>query len=218
MMYFIALGISIALSFIANIFFIAGMVGYSTDVDTFKAVPWLRIDEDNIDIYFGLQSYSTSSDTSTNGCTDCSIKYSDCSGSTCNSCDDDGKVAFAFLVVASFATACVIGFGTPMFVSYGYGKHIVTTFMSSLAAVSSLISLAVFMGDCYERLQDDLDDSGSSAELRWGPGSLVVILGVLVMWAVAVFHAASCCFSQGESNPPTQLQQSSMADSREIVL
>jgi hypothetical protein len=71
---------------------------------------------------------------------------------------------------------------------------------SSLASMFSLIAVGVFMGVYYKDINDAssgdddtyaYDDGSSSLDLKWGPGAVLALVGMLLMWIVTIFQVAA---------------------------
>eukprot|EP01031_Cornospumella_fuschlensis_P033763 gene33763-40852_t len=175
-----------ALSVVSTIFFIIGSIGYSDDNDTIENVAWLVYDDDQA--YYALRAVSANDDV---------FKYSDCSSDTCDSCETDGKVALAFLIIAIFTTVAAAGLHGSMASGSNDAMKIPAVVTSLLGFIASLISVATFMGDCYVNLRDETGIDKD--KLDWGPGSILSIIGMLLMFLVTCL---SCVPGQSSGGAP----------------
>jgi len=176
--------VSLGLCLLALLFFVIGCIGFSNDHDVVENVSWIMIDTGPTTIYYGLKEATTSKGGGGS--------YEDCKdvSDTCDQCNDDGKGAFALIFIATLLTAATAGFSG--FLSQATEANMtlgtVTIVLSILAVGASLISLAIFMGGCY----NEIDDS-TNEDLEWGPGSVLSIIGLLIMAAVAVIQVLTTC-------------------------
>lgn len=189
--------LSLALSVISLTFFLVACIGYSDNEDTLQNVSWAVYDENGVQQWFGLRSYAMKANiygTSVDGTAD----YSDCGGNTCDSCDQDGKSSFGLMIIALvFATVCAALSGT-MIGAASSTMQIANVIMAFIAFGASLVSVGVFMGGCYTDLKDNYSDGD---KLTWGPGSILSIIGMLIMFMVTVFQIAAVAI--GDGNLPT---------------
>lgn len=200
-------GASLALATISSIFFIIGCVGYANQRDAVQNTAWFTASQDSVDYYFGLRYAYIHVDIS--GFTfDGKIDYSDdaCGGDACDKCTRDGKAAFGLTVISTIFAVIVGAMSAAGIAAPNKMISIANVFLSFVAAVFSLIAIGLFMGECYNAIKDDssgdddddayyydddsTDDSGS-LPLKWGPGGILTIIGMLMMWIVLIFQIAA---------------------------
>lgn len=162
--------VSCVLSAFSVICFIIGCIGFSTDSDPLKSVAWAVYDTDKV--YYGLQAVEFNGEI---------IEYADCNSSVCDDCASDGTTAFGLLIIAvilSLATAAIHG---SMISVPNTAMKIPVIVSSLLSFATSIVGVGIFMGGCYVSLEDDTDDG---SKLAWGPGSILSIIGMLLMFIV----------------------------------
>lgn len=182
--------VSVALCLISITFFLIGAIGYSTDYDTIRHIPWIVVSTDGTDqdLYYGLKSISTRFS---------GIKfylsYDDdtCTPDWCDDCEKDGDGAFALTFIALFfaTVTLVVNFlsATIQGAIALNTVNIVALCSSLLAGIAAVIALGLFMGDCY----NEVDDSADNIDLEWGNGAIVVMVGMLVMWIVTILQVCA---------------------------
>lgn len=176
--------VSLGLCLLALLFFLIGCIGFSNDRDVVEDVSWIMIDTGPTTIYYGLREVTSSSGGGGS--------YSDCKNNsdTCKQCNDDGKGAFALIFIATLLTAATAGFCG--FLSQASETNMmmgtITIVLAILAVGASLISLAIFMGGCYNEIDNDTNE-----DLEWGPGSVLSIIGLLIMAAVTIIQVLTTC-------------------------
>lgn len=183
-------GASIALCVISLIFFLVGCIAYSDDGDVIKNTAWFTSSDSGSDTYFGLKKVYF-----TFGSFDASVSYGSdsCPDNTCDKCDQDGKGALGLNILAIIFTTITVALSGALLASANKGMQIANIFMSFIAAVCSLISIGLFMGDCYNAINNDDDDyyDDSGLDLKWGSGSILTLIGMLMMWIVVVLQIAA---------------------------
>jgi hypothetical protein len=91
--------------------------------------------------------------------------------------------------------------GGALVASANKSMQIANVIMSFFAALTSLIAIGLFMSDCYNAINNDssdddtYDDDGSSLSLKWGPGAILTIIGMLLMWIVVVLQIVAAATS-----------------------
>lgn len=175
------------LSSLATGCFIIGCVGYASDRTAFKNLAWITIDEDNTQAWFALKkSYFKT----VLGSTTLSYNDGSCVAEYCDKCQEMGESCFSLLVIATvfaFITSCATGSLT---------KHANTLLqifslgLTGVALAASIIGIGMFMSDCYDKIDD-----ATNLELQWGPGSIVVLVGIILMGITAVSQVLGtlCC-------------------------
>ena len=198
-------GVSLAISVVAIVFFIVGCIGYTVNEDNLKQVAWATTDINGVDYYIGLRMVYFEF-----GGASMDVRYSDCNQDFCDACNVEGKGAVALLIIAIgfaviTASLCAALLATPS----NSSMQTANVFMSLLSGIASLIGFAVFMGHCYKRLfnyfnEDDdspyyYGDDDNSGKLKWGPGSILSIIGMLLMWIVTILQIVAAVM--GSSAP-----------------
>lgn len=202
------------------IFFIIGSVNYSNSDKTIKDTAWITSSEGPIDIYFGLRTaYANVGLVSLGG----KIKYSDqaCFTENCDICDKAGKGAFGLTVVAAVFSVICLALSAAALPGYDKGIQIANVFVAFIAFGASLGAILLFMAWCgialdkgYDELIDRTDDAfgpifqddGGTSEsnpiLNWGPGSIITIIGTIMMFFVLAFQVTAVIFGEKGYVPP----------------
>jgi hypothetical protein len=192
-------GTTVALSLISGIFFIIGCVGYADQRDAVENTAWITSSKDGIDVYFGLRRAYVGVDFA--GTTfNLNLQYGsvDCTDSWCDTCQSDGQGAVGLTILALIFTTITLSLSGALIASANKALQITNVLVSFFAATTSLIAIGLFMSQCYDAINksdnDDYDD-GSSLDLKWGPGSILTILGMLLMWVVVVLQIVAAATS-----------------------
>ena len=202
--------VSLALCALCFVFFLIGCVGYGSDSSSPETVPWIISDDDNFDLYFGLQTILVTFESpSFSGTFSYTLDYTDsnCTPDFCNDCETDGKAAFGLTLIALVFTTFSLGVLVALLIKYSRTLQIANIFMAAIAASASLIGIGLFMGDCYNAINDEnvADDtyggSGYTADvnLQWGSGSIITLVGMLLMWFVTILQIIASVLGMGES-------------------
>lgn len=173
---------SSTLSMIATVFYVIGAIGYSDDDDVIKNVAWITQEQGGGDGYYGLrQAYITGGGSST------SIKYKDCADAndTCETCEDNGKGAFALCIIGAVVALLTMFTCGTLSRSVSFPLQLTSILLAAGACIAGLIAISLFMGDCY----DKVDDNG--ADLEWGPGSVLTIIAMFMMAGVGIVQILS---------------------------
>lgn len=172
---------SLLCSVMAWIFFVIGCIGNSTDEDNIKNSSWIMVSGDNADIWVGLQGLVYKS-----GGSEVLTKFRNCNQSFCDPCKDNGRVAFALVVIAvcfamfSIVLSAVLCGSEVREVQYAV---LSTTGASTIMAV---VGWSVFMRRCYHAIDDVLPE-----DLEYGAGGALVLLGFLLMGLNVVINLHS---------------------------
>lgn len=160
--------------FVAWLFFLIGCISYADDTDTVKNVAWIVYKSGGDEAWYALHKYTFN----IQGVKSSSV-YKDCSGSLCDQCERDGNAAFGLLIVAlvfsTFSTVlslAMLNSTTPKAMA---SSNAVCCF---IAFVTSLIAVAVFMGECYNKVEDTVQNED---KLTWGAGAVLSIIGMFLM-------------------------------------
>jgi hypothetical protein len=183
-------GLTVGISFISGIFFIIGCVGYADQRDAIENVAWITSSKNDVDVYFGLsRAYYSSGPYKGN------IQYgsSTCTDSWCDDCQSGGQGALGLTIIALIFTTVTLALGGALMASANKSLQIANVIMSFFAASSSLIAVGLFMSGCYNAIDDD--DNSSMFDLVWGPGAVLTILAMLLMWVAVVLQIAAAATS-----------------------
>lgn len=177
--------VSTAFSVCASLFFLIGLIGFSIQADTVKNVAWITVGSGSLDVWFGLKKARVES-----GSGNYNLEYGDSNCGFCDACDQDGKGAFGLLIIAfifSIVTAVNSGFLSTKPTAMA---QIGNVFSAFAAAVASIVGFGLFMSDCWNAI-----DANLSEELSYGPGSALVLLGLLMMWIVVFLQVGAAALS-----------------------
>lgn len=173
--------VSFGLCLLSFIFFLVGCIGFDNDEDTVMDVSWFRYDDNQ---WFGLRGFAFK----VHG----NAMYGDysdnCNDDTCNHCDQDGKGAFALMIIALLLTAACAGLGGGLLTSVSNFLLIGNVIAALGSFLASLIAVSVFMNGCYDDIKDMVPDED---KLVWGPGSILSIFGMLLMLIVTLLQAGT---------------------------
>lgn len=175
---------SAGLSLCALIFFLVGCIGFSVAYGTIENVAWIKGEEDGTDVYFGLAKfYFTSS-----GFGD-TVAYNNCLFDFCDTCRDNGRAAFGLLILAIIFGAVSTGLAGALAMGSAGSLQIANTGISFISATFAIIGFGLFMGSCYKKIDDS--DNVPTLSLEWGPGSIIVCTGLIMMWLVVVLQVGA---------------------------
>jgi len=176
--------LSSTLSMIAMVFYVIGAIGYANNKDTIKNVPWITSEQSGVTAYYALkkvyiegkglefeQTYSACSDND---------------GNACDKCEDDGKGAFGLCIIGAIIAFCAMFVCGSLSRSVSFSMQIVSIVLAALACAAGVIALGLFMGNCY----DELDDQ-TPVDLEWGAGAILVIISMFMMAGVSILQILS---------------------------
>lgn len=181
---------SIALSVVSLIFFVVGCVGFSKTDSVLKSVAWITSHNTNIDAYFGLRAMYFSVDALD---FDYTQTYDDvfCSADYCDKCHRTGLAALGLIIVAIIFSFLGITLGGATMCTNNRGCQAANVIVTFISALTSLIGFGLFMNVCYNQINDDFDKGPNAFDLAWGPGAILAITGMLLMWVVVVLQIAA---------------------------
>jgi hypothetical protein len=196
---------SIGLSVVAAVFFVVGCIGYGDQSTLVQSVPWIMSSKDGTDVYFGLHKFYISiNNPFFGGDITLLAKYNDntnCPQSWCDECYKDGKAAFVLTLIALGFTICVLCGCIALLVSFSRTFQIVNTVLAFLAVATSVVGVSIFMKDCFYAIDDSagIDDDGfygyggssQNLDLKWGAGSILTIIAMLLMFVVTILQTAA---------------------------
>ena len=171
--------VSSAISIFACVSFVIGCVGYASDRRVFESLAWIRVSEPDTKVWFALKFIRVDSVEGR------SYLYGDkyCTSGFCDRCDADGKATFALCVVACVFAAFTMGISNFLIKYESKVLQSTTVFCAILSFLMSLIALCVFMGDCFDAIDND-----TSVTLHWGAGSIITLIGVVLMGIVSILQ------------------------------
>jgi uncharacterized membrane protein YidH (DUF202 family) len=176
-------GLSTALSGLAVVFFLVGAVAYSGEAASVRNGAWITAS----DFYCGLRCVTRSHTTVT-------TEYSNCSGSICKSCEKAGAGAFGLTVAAIIFSAITAVLSAASTARSTKGLQVTTVLTAIVSVTLSLIAVGRFMGSCWNALDNIIND------LKWGPGSVLTLIGMILMGVVVLLQImASVVGDQGSS-------------------
>jgi hypothetical protein len=70
-----------------------------------------------------------------------------------------------------------------------HSAHAGSIFTSLLSLVCAAIALGLFMENCWR----SIDDNADGIEMEWGPGSVLTIIGLILMGFVCAAEVVSSC-------------------------
>lgn len=174
---------SSTLSMIATVFYVIGAIGYSDDNDVIKNVAWITQEQGGVDGYYALrQAYITGSGA------DLTIKFKDCSGAsdTCETCEDNGKGAFALCIIGAVVALLTMFTCGTLSRQVSFPLQLTSILLAAGACIAGLIAISLFMGDCYDKIDDATPD-----DIEWGPGAVLTIIAMFMMAGVGIVQILS---------------------------
>jgi hypothetical protein len=184
---------SVSLSSLAAIFFIAGCSAFSKAKGTVVSTNWMFIKAGSFEVYFGLRKAFLSS-SNLHG----SAEYDEsCAADWCDSCSQDGKGAVGLLIIAILFCVAAIMTSACLWKWYSNAGHILNVFITFTSACASLISVGLFMGDCFYDVKNSAKGPIPTDEVQWGPGSKISIIGMFLMWIVSILQIVICAQDKG---------------------
>jgi len=182
--------VSVALCCAATVFFMIGCLGYSSSRSTIQDIAWIVVDQGGFTMFYALKGVARK---------EASTFYRDCADATnaCATCEDNGRATFALMVLATLsAVLAAIVSGLLVNASHQLSTccstnprmRMICIVLALVATGTSLGALATFMGDCYNAIDDV-----TAEDLEWGPGSVLSLVGLLMMACVVVMQTISGC-------------------------
>lgn len=162
-------------------FFLIGCIGFSSTQTTIKHIAWITIDDNGFEVWFGLAKLYYQ----VNG-QDGLTAYNNCGSDYCDDCEKDGLSAFGLLIVSTVFALVSAALSGALSASFSAGLQMGNIAASFVSASLALVGFGLFMGNCYSKVDDSVD-----ADLEWGPGSILVCLGVIMMYLVTVMQLAA---------------------------
>jgi hypothetical protein len=198
-MHAFSFGVSFLFTLGAIVMFIIGCLGYADRTSTMQCVAWMRSSKVGVQVYFSLKKvYATYDDPLFGKTYSYLTSYGSdgCIEDWCDNCHKDGNIAFALLVVAIVFAACTVPFVWNLFLKLDRTLVMVGTAFAFSSACCSLIGFCFFMTDCYNKVHFEIGaddavpaDFSYKADVKWGPGSILALVGMLLMWLVTIILA-----------------------------
>lgn len=163
---------TLILCFFAWLFLLIGCIGYANEVSTVKNVAWITYDDNSEHGWYALRSYAYR----VNGVKG-SETYRDCKTDFCDQCDKDGKTAFGLLIVAFLASTVATILSNDILANDARQKIMTNAVFCFATFLASLISIGVFMGGCYSKIADNVENDD---KLSWGPGAVLSIIAMFL--------------------------------------
>mmetsp|Transcript_35584 Transcript_35584/g.70734 ORF Transcript_35584/g.70734 Transcript_35584/m.70734 type:complete len:189 (+) Transcript_35584:52-618(+) len=171
--------VSVVFSICAFAFFIIGCIGYASTERTLRNTAWVTSDDHGFQLWANLEGLYVEDNGS-----NFRAHYSDCNNDTCDTCLMNGNAAFGLLLVATTFASFTIVLSGILISSPSAMVQLASTFTSFISGCFSLIGFALFMGTCYFKIEDEFP--GKS--IHYGPGSIITLLGLLMMWVTVFFQ------------------------------
>jgi hypothetical protein len=165
---------------------IASSVNYSNDRGLMETSSWIMSNDEPVDLYFCLRGILGVVDSSG---ADVRFLYSDpvCQVNYCEVCRRSGETAFASTIIAAGLSVVVLVLSAANLANYSRLRQFLGVFLSCAAAVVSVASIAVFMGNCWTAIVRE----DSQLQITWGLGAILTTMGMILMWAVLLFQMAA---------------------------
>jgi hypothetical protein len=100
-------------------------------------------------------------------------------------------VAFLFATIET--VVCIVSYSIAASILGQLGQMGITF----IAAVFSLASIVTFMGPCYESISNETE-----YDLDWGAGSILAIIGMLLMWVAVFAHVFGAVYAERQPEQP----------------
>lgn len=176
--------VSSTLSMIAMVFYVIGSIGYASNKDTIKNVAWITSEQSGVSAYYALKNIYIEGQGF-----EIKQSFSDCSdnnGNACDKCEEDGKGAFALCIIGAIVSLCTMCVCSSLARSVSFSMQIVSIALAAGACAAGVIALSLFMGDCYNELDDQVP-----IDLEWGPGAALVIIAMFLMAGAGIIQVLS---------------------------
>jgi hypothetical protein len=166
-------------------FFIVACIAYTDRKDDIQNTAWfggtLRSATGSGKFYVGLNHiYDKSAGAAVN------FGGSMCPLSFCSECERDGDNTFALIVIATVFSFLEFVTCFAYMRTVTVAAQLAQMVQALVAAVFSLVGVAIFMGGCYR----SLGYSSGFENLHWGTSAILATLGMLMMWVVVFMHIA----------------------------
>jgi uncharacterized membrane protein YidH (DUF202 family) len=179
-------GTTVILCMVSVALLIASSVNYSNDRGLMETTSWIMSNDEPVDLYFCLRGILGVVDSSG---ADVKFLYRDhvCQVNYCEVCQRFGETAFALNIIAAGLSMVVLVLSAANIADYSRLRQFVGVFLSCAAAVVSVVSIAVFMGNCWTAIVRE----NSQLQITWGLGAILTTIGMIVMWVVLLFQMAA---------------------------
>eukprot|EP00388_Colpodella_angusta_P041032 GDKK01051998.1.p1 GENE.GDKK01051998.1~~GDKK01051998.1.p1 ORF type:complete len:190 (+),score=34.40 GDKK01051998.1:72-641(+) len=180
---------SSTLSFVAMIFYIIGAIGFSDNKDVIENVSWINVKQGGFTTHFALKSIY-----SEGGGFENVSDWSDCANgdNDCSKCEEDGKGAFALTIIGAVLALITMSACGTLSRQVSFPLQLVSILLAAATCAAGVISISLFMGDCYDRIDDTTNE-----DLEWGAGSSLTIIAMFLMAGACLIQILStfCCKS-----------------------
>lgn len=175
------------------VFFIIGCIGYASAERAMRNVAWITASQDfgsgfDFEFWCNLTGYYAQG-----GGFHQLIKFTDCVNSSddeqsdfCSQCLSDGNASFGLLIAATTFAFFVIVLSGLVIGTPNSAVQLGALITSFVSGCFSLIGFGIFMGSCYWKI-----DNISEFNLHYGPGAILVLLGLLMMWVNVFFQVGA---------------------------
>ena len=181
------------LSIAATVLFTLSCFGYSDNKEALKYFSWI-ISDDVGNAYFGLREVYVKSKDLIGNQNNAFITYSDqdeCDENWCTRCYRDGLSAFFLMVLAAFSSILVASSAGSFLRYESKSGQFCNAISAGLTGLMAVIALSMFMDNCYNAIEDS--NGNYDNKLEWGRGSILTIIGMFIMWFVAVLQLFAAC-------------------------
>ena len=177
------------LSIACGFFFALSCFGYGKSDGLIKHFAWI-LSEDTANAYFGLRAVLYESSVWENA-----VSYRNdgsCTENWCDRCYTAGIASFLLLIFASVLSFLVaINIGN-LIRSKSPPTQLWNALFASCIGILGIVSLSIFMGNCYDAIEDS-SESIDSFDLTWGPGAALCFVAMVLIWIVAILQLAAGC-------------------------
>lgn len=179
----------------ATVFFIVGCSGYTTDDAQLKNVAWITADDDFAKLWIGLQKLRFEGQGVASGASGNLVWAKDsCTEPFCDRCEQDGRSAIALLIISTVFAGIATALSGVLAASHNAGMQIGNLVLSMISAFFAIIGFGVFMGSCYQKI-----DQWSDFDLDFGPGSIMTLLALIMMFVVTVLQFVAVIVGGGSA-------------------
>jgi len=185
-------GVSAVFALCATVFFVIGCAGYTETKEDLQNVPWITVDEDSLGlkVYFGLQAFRFEAGNSETQ----AYSGDGCLSAFCDRCEHDGRSAIGLLVISTVFAAVATVLSGALAASHNATTQLGNLFLSFVSAAFAIIGFGMFMGSCYMKIDED-----SNFDLKWGAGSIITLLGLIMMFVVVVLQFGAVIVGGGSA-------------------
>lgn len=187
----------VVLSVVSLTFFIVGVCAYNLEEDDIREYSWIRSkDYGDANAFFGLRGFYVFGDDPQNR-NPFKQQYSDsgCTQDFCDTCHITGQNAVGLGVIAIITTFATLALSFALIFTYSKIMHIANIASSVTASITSLIAVSVFMTDCWNALEHEVNSTDSSLKLGWGTGSYLFAVGSFLIGLISILQLLEVAMS-----------------------